>query len=77
MTLKEPQGKKAGQLNFNTVIGIVAVATIGWVGNTLTKVNDKVMRIETLMEVRSEQIAADEKRLVTIEALMGLRPKQP
>ncbi len=74
---KEPSGKRVGQLNFNTVIGMVAVGAIGWIGTLVTKTNDKVTRIEAMMEFRSEQIVEIRKDIAVLQGIMGLKPKQP
>lgn len=40
---------KSGQLNFNSVIGVIALAVIGWVGNKTAANNDALTKIETTL----------------------------
>jgi len=78
MTIKEPSGRKGGgQLNFNTLVGAITMAVVLWFGNKVSTMSDKMTRIETLMEIRSEQMAGMDKRVSVVEGVLGLKPKSP
>ncbi len=81
---KEPSGKRGGQLNFNTAVGMVAVAAIGWVGTSVTKLGDSMgkmredmARITASIDYQDRQAVAVEKRVTLVEAIIGVKPKQP
>lgn len=67
--------KKSGQLNFNSVMLAVTIATLAWNGTTTLKLVEKMSRVETLIELTTIQNALVEKRVVAVEGLLGIRPK--
>lgn len=68
--------KKASQLNFNSFLALIAIGAIGWNATTTVKLNEKMARVETLLEERESAFVSVEKRVQTIEAIIGIKPKQ-
>ena len=67
--------QKEKAVNFNSLLGIIAIGATGWVGSTTFDLSKKMSRVETLLEVRSEQAASMERRVLSIEAALGIKPK--
>ena len=66
---------RVSQINFNTWLMIVALAALGWIGNTVVKVNEKVTRMEAQQEIRVQMEESRDKRLSVVEAIIGVKPK--
>jgi len=77
MSLKEPKGKTGGQFNFNTLVGIVCTGLVLWVGSSVSKLREDMVKVTTSMDYIDKAAAAVERRVVVIEGLLGLKPKQP
>lgn len=55
--------EKPSQLNFNTVIGIIALAVIGWVGTRTQGNNDSLTKIETQLPYVNASVSKLEAQL--------------
>ena len=67
--------KSAPQFNFNSLVGIVCTGVVLWVGNSVQKLNEKMVRVEEKLETREKQAAEVDKRITIVEAVIGVRPK--
>lgn len=53
---RDRESKKGEQLNFNTVVGLIAVAAIGWVGTKTAATSEAVTKIETTMPFVTQSV---------------------
>jgi len=69
--------RKASSVNFNSILGIIAIGVMGWTGSSVLKLSEKMTRVETLLEERNNSFLQVEKRVQTIEAVIWPKAKVP
>lgn len=65
---------REGQLNFNTLLGAIALAVIFWVGNKTQSTSESVAKIETSLPYVSQSVSKLEgqiSQLVTRSEMQG------
>jgi len=60
--------EKPKQLNFNTVVSVIVLASIAWVGTSIRDGADKLSRIDNRMSVMEALNSDKIDRLIRIEA---------
>jgi len=70
--MKEKNGSGA---NFNSLLMVIAIGALGWNGAATMTLIQKVARLESTIEIRMEEFKSVEKRVSTVEAIVGIKPK--
>ncbi len=68
--------KKASQFNLNSILALIAIGVMGWNLTKVQSLSEKMARVEALAEVWTAQQVHMDKRIDTIEAIIGIKPKQ-
>lgn len=57
---------KSGQLNFNTVVGVIALAVIGWVGNQTAASKESLTEIKTTLPFVTQSVTKLEAQMTLL-----------
>lgn len=64
-------------MNFNSILGIIAIGVMGWTGTSVLKLSEKMTRVETLLDERNQNLISVEKRVQAIEGVIWPKSKMP